>query len=369
MFDRNRRKKLLFWSLELLITATLLLVLTKIGFLFRPVGTFFSTLFIPLLISGFLFYLLNPIVQLFEKRLHMKRILAIALVFFILILVIVWVVISVIPSLVTQIAQLATNIPAFANDIENWVGKVSQSSMLKNIDVMEQIEKFNISYGTLLQRFLSGVSSSLGSIVSTIASAAMIIITVPFILFYMLKDGHRIVPNIEKVVSPRTGKQLEILLGQMNKTLANYISGQAIECLFVGVSTFIGYWILGVDYAFLFGVIAGLTNLIPYLGPYIGLLPAVVVTVFDDPIKALLCGVVVLIVQQLDGNIVYPNVIGKTLAIHPLTIIIVLLVAGKLAGLLGIFLGVPFYAICRTLIVFCYNLWNEQKKQKSSLHQ
>ena len=92
-----------------------------------------------------------------------------------------------------------------------------------------------------------------------------------------------------------------------------------------------------------FRVIAGLTNLIPYLGPYLGLAPAFLVTVFNDPFKALLCCVVVLIVQQLDGNIIYPNVIGKSLKIHPLTIIIVLLVAGNIARVYsGIFLGVPF---------------------------
>ncbi len=134
------------------------------------------------------------------------------------------------------------------------------------------------------------------------------------------------------------------LLGQLNKTLANYISGQAIECLFVGTFTFLGYMVIGVDYAFLFGVIAGLTNLIPYLGPYLGLAPAFLVTVFNDPVKALLCCVVVLIVQQLDGNIIYPNVIGKSLKI---------------------FLGVPFYAICKTIISYIIKSVKEDKQNEN----
>ena len=117
------------------------------------------------------------------------------------------------------------------------------------------------------------------------------------------------------------------LLGQLNQTLSSYISGQAIECLFVGTFTIIGYSLLGVRYAFLFGVIAGFTNLIPYLGPYLGLAHAVLVTIFNEPVKAALCCLVVLVVQQLDGNIIYPNVIGKSLKIHPLTIILILLVA------------------------------------------
>lgn len=364
MINTKKRQHLLFWSIEILIGATLIFVLSKIGFLFQPVGTFFSTLFIPVLIAGFLYYVLNPVVNLLTGRFHFKRIMAIVFVFLLLLVALVLIVVSVIPNLVNQIAQLAMNIPSFASDVEDWLNKLSRTEWLKKVDIMNEIEKFNISYGTLLQKFLSGVSSSLGSIVSTIANAAMIIITVPFILFYMLKDGHKFVPNVEKVLSPKRSNQVADLLGQLNKTLSNYISGQAIECLFVGTFTFLGYLILGVDYAFLFGVIAGLANLIPYLGPYIGLLPAVMVTVFNDPFKALLCCVVVLIVQQLDGNIIYPNVIGKSLAIHPLTIIIVLLVAGNLAGLLGIFLGVPFYAICRTIIVFLYKLLIEARENK-----
>lgn len=113
-------------------------------------------------------------------------------------------------------------------------------------------------------------------------------------------------------------------------------------------------------------MIAGLTNLIPYLGPYLGLAPAFLVTVFNEPFKALLCCVVVLVVQQLDGNIIYPNVIGKSLKIHPLTIIIVLLVAGNIAGLLGIFLGVPFYAICKTIVSYVIKIVKEDQRNEST---
>jgi predicted PurR-regulated permease PerM len=271
--------------------------------------------------------------------------------------------------LVIQISQLAENIPNFVEQVETWAYGIANTEVVKQmfqqVDIMEQLEKMNLSYGALIQRFLGGLSSSLGSIVGSIASATMTLVTAPFILFYMLKDGDKVVPNIEKAIPEKRRGQVKELLGKLNKTLSNYISGQAIECIFVATFTFLGYLIIGVDYAFLFGVIAGITNLIPYLGPYLGLLPAVAVTIFNDPFKALLCCVVVLIVQQLDGNIIYPNVIGKSLAIHPLTIIIVLLVAGNIAGLLGIFLGVPFYAVCRTIVLFIIQVIKEDKtKQK-----
>ncbi len=369
MFERVKQSKLFFWSLELLVLATLILVLSKIGFVFQPVATFFTTLFAPVLIAGFLYYLLNPLVELLTNRLKIKRIFSIIIVFVLLVVALVLLISSVIPNLVIQLAQLAENIPAFATQVENWFYNFADSDLFNQIfqqvDIMDQLEKMNLSYGTLIQRFLSGLSNSLGSIVGSIASTTMTIVTAPFILFYMLKDGDKVVPNIEKVIPEARREQVKELLGKLNKTLSNYISGQGIECLFVATFTFLGYWLVGIEYAFLFGMIAGVTNLIPYLGPYLGLLPAVFVTIFNEPFKALLCCVVVLIVQQLDGNIIYPNVIGKSLAIHPLTIIIVLLVAGNIAGLLGIFLGVPFYAVCRTIVLFVADIIKNDRTKRN----
>ncbi|WP_019722745.1 AI-2E family transporter [Enterococcus mundtii] len=364
MFDKLKQSKLMFWSFELLILATLILVSSKISFVFQPIGTFFSTLFAPVLIAGFLYYILNPIVGLLMKT-KMKRIWAVAIVLLLLVAALVWILLSVIPSLVQQISSLASNTPNFIRQVETWLAEVAQWSVFKDVDINKYFEQLDISYGTIIQQFLSGLSNSLGSIVGTIASATIVIITAPFILFYMLKDGEKLVPNIKRFFPEKRREQIVELLGQLNKTLANYISGQAIECLFVGTFTFLGYFAIGVDYAFLFGVIAGLTNLIPYLGPYLGLAPAFLVTVFNDPFKALLCCGVVLIVQQLDGNIIYPNVIGKSLKIHPLTIIIVLLVAGNIAGLLGIFLGVPFYAICKTIISYIIKIVKEDKQNEN----
>ncbi|MDA9462367.1 MULTISPECIES: AI-2E family transporter [Enterococcus] len=364
MFDKLKQSKLMFWSFELLILATLILVSSKINFVFQPIGTFFSTLFAPVLIAGFLYYILNPIVGLLMKT-KMKRIWAVAIVLLLLVAALVWILLSVIPSLVQQISSLASNTPNFIRQVETWLAEVAQWSVFKDVDINKYFEQLDISYGTIIQQFLSGLSNSLGSIVGTIASATIVIITAPFILFYMLKDGEKLVPNIKRFFPEKRREQIVELLGQLNKTLANYISGQAIECLFVGTFTFLGYFAIGVDYAFLFGVIAGLTNLIPYLGPYLGLAPAFLVTVFNDPFKALLCCGVVLIVQQLDGNIIYPNVIGKSLKIHPLTIIIVLLVAGNIAGLLGIFLGVPFYAICKTIISYIVKIVKEDKQNEN----
>ncbi|UDM78996.1 AI-2E family transporter [Vagococcus fluvialis] len=365
MFDRFKRSKLMFWSVELLVIATLILVGTQISFIFKPIGTMFTTMFSPILISGFLFYCFKPIVTILEKK-GVSKTWGATIVLLLLVGIVIVSISSIIPSLIKQIASLMKSTPAFIKEVETWANEMSRHPMLQNIDFQSYLDKWNISIGNIVQTTVNGVSSSIGSFVSSIAGIVMLVVTVPFILFYMLKDGHKMVPAIQKYFPEKHKGEMVGLLKKMSETIEKYISGQMIECLFVGVGTSLGYMIIGVDYAFLFGVIAGLTNMIPYIGPYIGLAPAVVVTVFADPWKAVFACIVVLIVQQIDGNIIYPNVIGKSLDIHPLTIIIILLVAGNLAGLLGMILGVPFYAVCKTIFVYVFDMVQLSKSGKKT---
>ncbi|UDM70595.1 AI-2E family transporter [Vagococcus fluvialis] len=365
MFDRFKRSKLMFWSVELLVIATLILVGTQISFIFKPIGTMFTTMFSPILISGFLFYCFKPIVTILEKK-GVSKTWGATIVLLLLVGIVIVSISSIIPSLIKQIASLMKSTPAFIKEVETWANEMSRHPMLQNIDFQSYLDKWNISIGNIVQTTVNGVSSSIGSFVSSIAGIVMLVVTVPFILFYMLKDGHKMIPALQKYFPEKHKGEMVGLLKKMSETIEKYISGQMIECLFVGVGTSIGYMIIGVDYAFLFGVIAGLTNMIPYIGPYIGLAPAVIVTVFADPWKAVFACIVVLIVQQIDGNIIYPNVIGKSLDIHPLTIIIILLVAGNIAGLLGMILGVPFYAVCKTIFVYVFDMVQLSKSGKKT---
>ena len=135
--------------------------------------------------------------------------------------------------------------------------------------------------------------------------------------------------------------------------------------LFVGSLTFIGYLIIQMPYALLLGVVAGILNIVPYLGPWLGVLPAIIVALTVSFPKAIAVAVVVIIVQQVDSNLLYPNVIGKTLQIHPLTIIVLLLVAGNMFGFLGIVLAIPGYAVVRTIIQYLVSFYRLQKRARS----
>lgn len=304
----------------------------------------------PILVAGFLFYLFNPLVLFLEKR-KVPRLLSVIVIFIAFITLVVLAVMQLGPTLADQVAELAKAIPGYWQDFEKWLQGLSNNSALKDIDMKQELEKLNISLPKIMSVVVDGVASSFGAIVSFVSSFVMILVTVPFIVFYMFKDGHKFVESSGNFFPAGIRSEAKQIIKEMNKTISTYISSQAIDCMFVGLFTFIGYLIIGQPYALLFGFIAGATNIIPYLGPFIGAAPAVIVALFTSPVQALLVIVVVTIVQQIDSNLLSPYIMGKSLSIHPLTIIIILIVAGNLAGIFGMILGVPLYAVVKTIIV------------------
>ena len=361
--NEKRKKKLMFWSAELLLLASLIFVFTKIRFVFSPVFTFFQTLFAPFLIAGFLFYLLNPLVKMLMKikvkKFKVKRPLAIAIVFLLLVSVLGLVISFFIPRLIEQIKSLVIGLPGYLSELQRFLTNLFNNShidWLQKVDLHSYMNKFEGSLTSILKKFILSLTTSLGSVIGTITSVTVTLVTVPFILFYMLKDGEKLIPTVEKFFPEHNRSKVARLLHEMSATLSRYISGQMIECLFVGTFSAIGYSMTGIPYALLVGLFAGITNIIPYLGPYIGLMPALFLA-FSKSLPTVFWVIVVcIVVQQLDGNLVYPNVIGKSLHLHPLTIIIILLVAGNIAGLLGMILGVPLYAVTKVVVKFVYDI-------------
>ncbi len=374
MFETFKKSRILFWTVELLLLASLVWVCSNIGFVFEPIGTFISTLFTPVIISGFLYYLFRPLVNILMKfrinKFKINRTLAVVIVFILLGSIVALALIFLIPLLISQIGQLIAKTPTYLAKLQEIINQyyadLSHYEWIKQLNVHSYIEKFEKAVEKSMESFMGSVTTSLGTIIGTITSITVTAITVPFMLFYMLKDGHRLVPSIKKMLPERPADKTEVLLGKMGDTISKYIGGQAIECAFVATFTFLGYWAIGMPYAFLLGVLAGTTNIIPYLGPYIGLVPALILAIFISPKMLITVIVVCVIVQQVDGNLIYPNVIGKSLDIHPLTIIILLLVAGNIAGLMGMILGIPTYAVLKVVIKYfvdIYRLENEHEQK------
>lgn len=363
-----KQSKLFFWTIEILAVALLIFLLTKIGFIFQPVRTLLALLFIPFIIAGFLYYIFNPLVQILERKFKVNRSLSALLVIVIIFAVLFFVIASIIPNIINQLTSLITATGKLFPQIKDWVESLATnprfSDLYKQVDANSLLDKVNISYVDILHNLLNNITISIGSVVGVVSSIVMVLILVPILLFYMIKDGEKVIPFLREHVLIEDKLNIFELLENMNHTISRYISGVALDALLVFVVVFIGYSILGIPYAFLFAIFAGITNIIPYAGPYIGVLPMIFTVVIDRPWTAVFATAYVLILQQIDGNVVYPKIIGNAIKIHPVTVMVLMLISGSLYGIVGMIIAVPTYSLVKEIVKFVNSLYRNHQKQK-----
>ncbi|WP_142339224.1 AI-2E family transporter [Bacillus sp. AFS055030] len=355
-----KNSKLLFWTIELLLLFLVLFVGTKISFLFQPIAILISTLFAPILVSVFLYFLFAPIVDFLERK-KVPRSIGILLLYLGLILIAVVSIINVFPTLTEQFKDLVNNMPTIVNEATNKIGLLEKWLGSQNYVEIKDLEKKVADYALV---FLGGITGGIGAFFNILSNVTLIIVTVPFILFYMFKDGHKFPAALSRFLPQSLRNEAIHIANETGETLASYIQGQTIVCIFVGIGTFIGYSIIGIPNALILALVAAITNIIPYFGPFIGGAPAVIVAALISPKLALFVVLIIVIVQQIDSNLISPYIMGKKLNIHPLTIILLLLFAGNFAGVLGMVLAVPTYAICKVVIVNISRIINLKKKAK-----
>lgn len=357
-----QKSKFHYWLVQILLILTIIFISTKISFLFQPIGVFFTTIFFPILITGFLFFLLNPVVH-FLQRHKVPKLIAI-LIIYVLFIVLLFVVIgNLVPAITKQITALANALPGYADKTMKSFDNVVQSSQYRWLmdqqkGLLDTIKGKLLEFANKLPNIITG---GISNIIGVIANIAVILVTVPFLLFYMFNDGHKFPKAISKFLPSAYREESISILKETGETLSTYIQGQVMVALAVGTLAFIGYLVIGLPYALVMGLIVALTNIIPYVGPFLGGAPAVIIALFDSPTKALLVVIVILIAQQIEGNVLSPLILGKSLDTHPATIIIILLVAGNLAGILGMVLAVPSYAVMKTIVLNVVKLLKARK--------
>ncbi|WP_343753723.1 AI-2E family transporter [Alkalibacterium iburiense] len=358
-----KNSKLMFWTVWFLVVAILIFVLQQIDFILNPLVGILTALFMPLLIAGFLYYLMNPIVK-FLERIKVKRIIAIAIMMVLLIGIVVLVVLLGIPMLIEQTSNLISGIPDFINMLETYALRVAEEPWMEQVNVESVLANFEIWLSNITGRFLGAIVSGAGNVIQTFTDVAFMAITIPVILFYMLYDGRKFLPFVIDHMPSKYKLNVKEMLVQTDATISSYISGKGMASLIVGVLLFILYTISGFSPALLLSVFAGITNFIPYVGPFIGAAPAVIVGLIESPARGLLAALFVLIVQQFDSNLFTPFFVGKSLSIHPLTVILILLASANIAGLIGMLIGVPVFAIIKTITYYIVRIIKEQKEVK-----
>ncbi|EPH95585.1 MULTISPECIES: AI-2E family transporter [unclassified Enterococcus] len=348
MQSRFKQSKLFFWTAELVLTIVGVYFILQMPHLFSPILTMLSAIFLPLLVAGFLYYMFDPIVVFLEKR-KVPRVLGFLISFAVLLIIIILMAMNVVPQLAEQAIQLTQSLPAYAEETSKWLNELAQREDLRGFNLEEQLANANLSISNLINLAIVSVTSGLSRIVGAMMKFLVLLFTVPFILLFMFKDGHKFIDALSPFFPQRIRGELRQTVRELNETLSAYISSTVLDAFIIGILSFIAMTIFGQPYSLLLAVFCAVTNIIPYVGPFIGAVPAVAVGLFVSPWQALYMALSILVIQQLDGNLIKPLLFGKSLNIHPLTIILVLIGAGSVAGIIGMLICIPVYAVIKTL--------------------
>lgn len=368
MPSRFKQSKLLYWTIEFVLIIVGTYFLMKMPNIFRPAFMMISAICLPLFIAGFLFYMFDPIVKFLEGK-GVPRIVGFLIVFILLSVLILLIIMNVVPQLLNQALQLSQSLPGYAEETGKWIEEMAGRQELKNIDFTKQLESANLTLTNIINMLIVSLTNSLSKIVGGLMKFFVLLFTVPFILFFMFKDGHKFLDALSKFFPHSVRNELRETVQEMNETLAAYISSTFLDALIAGVLSFIAMTIFHQPYALLLAVFCGLTNIIPYVGPFIGAVPAVIVGLFISPWQALYMALSILVIQQLDGNLIKPLLFGKSLHIHPLTIILILIGAGSVAGMLGMLVCIPVYAVTKTLILNIFKIIKIKRESNQALSE
>ncbi|EFR88614.1 AI-2E family transporter [Listeria marthii] len=349
--------KFVLGLLIFLLVALDIYVLTKISFIFDPLMVILKTVAAPIILAGISYYLFNPIIDWLEKH-KWKRGWAIALLYLVIIGLIILLFSFVIPAVKDQIVSLFKSFPGYWDQITQKFDEFSRSSLFDQIKDklntnMSDIMKTVSTKGTSV---INSAISSIGSIVGTVTEVILAIVTTPLVLFYLLKDGKKLPDFLLKMLPVNGRAHTRQVLGEANHQISSYIRGQIIVSLCIGILLFIGYLIIGLPYALTLAIIAACTSIVPYLGPAIAITPAIIIAIVTSPWLLIKLIIVWCVVQLLEGKFISPQVMGKTLKVHPITILFVILVAGNLFGILGVIFAVPGYAVLKVIVTHVF-IW------------
>ncbi|HAA7070568.1 TPA_asm: AI-2E family transporter [Listeria monocytogenes] len=349
--------KFVLGLLIFLLVALDIYVLTKIAFIFDPLMVILKTVAAPIILAGISYYLFNPIIDWLEKH-KWKRGWAIALLYLVIIGLLILLFSFVIPAVKDQIVSLFKSFPGYWDQITQKFDEFSRSSLFDQLKDklntnMSDIMKTLSTKGTSV---INSAISSIGSIVGTVTEVVLAIVTTPLVLFYLLKDGKKLPDFLLKMLPVNGRAHTRQVLGEANHQISSYIRGQIIVSLCIGILLFIGYLIIGLPYALTLAIIAACTSIVPYLGPAIAITPAIIIVIVTSPWLLIKLIIVWCVVQLLEGKFISPQVMGKTLKVHPITILFVILVAGNLFGVLGVIFAVPGYAVLKVIVTHVF-IW------------
>lgn len=315
----------------------------------------------PFLIAGFIAYILNFLMEIFEnllfklkyfqneKKKKIARLISIFVTYSIFIMLIVILVNNIIPHIYYSIYDIIVNLPYYTEKITEFLTNLFNKFELRPDLEVELMKRLDLQFQYITNN-LSNILPYLGKFASTFMDILMNSILGIIISIYMLYDKERFILMLKKMlyaIFPESFANYSYRAGKiLNKSMRSYIGAKSISALIVGIAFYLVLLVLGIKYSVLIAILLGITNLIPWFGCWIGLIPVFPIILLQSSSKALWFFLIFNVITQIDGNYLSPKLQGNKLGISPFWIMFAIIVFGSLFGIIGFFIGVPvFYVI------------------------
>ena len=347
-----------------LIYVVLIIVLVYAITLILKEWNLFSILFAiikvisPFFIGFLIAWLLNPAVTKLNEK-GISRPISVILVFVLMLIFIYLFILALIPTLANQINDMVSSIPGLLNELKIFVDNIfnilSDNCLINLSDI--KIEFFT-SIETWGKTITTALPSTLLNFVQSLVSG-LGVIAISFVIgFYMLFNFNNVSAHLINILPRKIKQEAEYLLGEISVVMHKFVNGTLLISLILFVVSIIGFSIIGLNAPVLFAFFCAITNLIPYIGPYLGGAPAVLIGFSQSPLVGIFTLIFVIVVQLLESNFLHPIVIGKKMDLHPVTIMISLLIFGYFFGIIGMIVATPIMAIFKILYIFLDNKYD-----------
>jgi predicted PurR-regulated permease PerM len=331
----------------------------------------------PFFVGAVLAFILAPLVERFAKVLpfhrrkpDLARSIAIFEVYLIGLAVMGGAGLLIVPALIDEAQNFIDNAPEYAEraqaQMREW-NTIYRERVPP--EAQARIEEYAGEIGGQLGGFARGILTRTFGFTQSAFSLVIGYLVIPFWLFYILKDRHKIGPMIQHWFPPGLRGDVDACINIVRRVLGSYIRAQLTLGLFIGVFTTIGLWTMDrfgwvdMQYAVVLGIIAGITELVPVIGPIIGAIPAIIITLATDPDRAWIVILFYVAVQQIENAVLVPRIQGQAVEMHPAIIIVLLVVAQQVAGFLGMIVAVPLAAVSRDLYKYVYRRLQEREQE------
>lgn len=340
VMQRRQVVKLIFIVMGIL---ALLLLINLRGLLFE--------IFAPFILAIAFAYILNPLVKLLSLK-GIPRLWSVLAIYLSIALLVLLFSVTLIPRMTAEITKLLETLPHYSNEVFDYMYEMylrynkNVESLPEEFAGVKNLLRINIDR---FQEITINVVSAITEGLLSLFSKAVGLVLIPILAFYFLKDAEEFKKGVILFIPSGWRKEIVAVARDIDSVLGGFIRGQLIVAAFVGTLTALSLMILRVNFAVLVGLIAGAANVIPYFGPFIGIVLGVLFALMDNPMKALWVVVVLTILQQIESSILSPRIVGKRVGVHPVVVILALLIGGKFFGLVGLLIAVPAAGVLKVL--------------------